>query len=255
MTDGRSKPVKPEHEIPVTPIRPPEESPPPKAQPRNVPTGPLPERRPAWVSASQRPDDFGSNTTPVAAPAASSKWASSLRKSYERFLKIRGNPREIALGFALGIFIGMTPFMGLHTAIAIFVAALVKWNKFAAAIAVWITNPVTAPVIYSVTYLVGARIVDPDQAFVMPNRFDLETLISLVKMGPDFLWILLIGGIVAGLPLAVAAYFLAFGAIVEYRKTIRLKIVKSTQTLKSKLHPPHRSRRKSRKGKKKKRKR
>lgn len=255
MTDGRSKPVKREHEMSVTPIRPPEEMPPPNVQPHDVPAEQPSNRRPALIPAPQRPDEYSSDPKPLAASVESSRWASSLRKTYERFLKIRGNPREIALGFALGIFIGMTPFMGLHTAIAIFVAALVKWNKFAAAIAVWITNPITAPVIYGVTYLVGARIVDPDQAFVMPNRFDLETLVSLVKMGPDFLWILLVGGIVIGLPLSVAAYFLAFGAIVEYRKTIRRKIVKSTQTLKSKLHPPRRSRRKNRKGKKKKRKR
>ena len=52
------------------------------------------------------------------------KMADTLKRGYERFLKIRGDPREIALGFALGLFIGMTPFMGFHTASAVFLAAL-----------------------------------------------------------------------------------------------------------------------------------
>ena len=42
----------------------------------------------------------------------------SCKKAYSRFVKIRGNPREIALGFALGLFVGMSPFMGAHTIIA-----------------------------------------------------------------------------------------------------------------------------------------
>jgi uncharacterized protein (DUF2062 family) len=77
-------------------------------------------------------------------------------KTYERFLKIRGTPREIGLGFAIGLFVGMSPTMGFQMAIAVFLAAVFKWNKISAAAAVWITNPVTAPIIYGVTYFIGA---------------------------------------------------------------------------------------------------
>jgi uncharacterized protein (DUF2062 family) len=84
----------------------------------------------------------------------------SPKKIYERFLKIRGRPREIALGFALGLFIGMTPFMGIQMASAAFLAELFKWNKFSAATGAWITNPLTAPLIYSINYLIGARLLE-----------------------------------------------------------------------------------------------
>ena len=40
---------------------------------------------------------------------------SIVRRVYERFIRIRGEPREIALGFALGIFVGMTPTVGVQT--------------------------------------------------------------------------------------------------------------------------------------------
>ncbi|MBN2643849.1 MAG: DUF2062 domain-containing protein [Desulfuromonadaceae bacterium] len=72
-----------------------------------------------------------------------------------RFIRLRGEPDEIAKGFALGIFIGMTPTMGFQMAIAVFFAMLLKENKFAAALAVWISNPLTAPFIYGTQYETG----------------------------------------------------------------------------------------------------
>ena len=64
-----------------------------------------------------------------------------LQHTYERFLKIRGNPRQIGLGFALGLFLGTTPFIGLHSIVAVVLAALFKWNKIAALSGAWISNP------------------------------------------------------------------------------------------------------------------
>ena len=63
-----------------------------------------------------------------------------LRRVYDRFVKVKGEPREIALGFGLGIFIGMTPTMGIQMPIAVFFAALFKWSKISAAFGVLITN-------------------------------------------------------------------------------------------------------------------
>ncbi|WP_316348434.1 DUF2062 domain-containing protein [Desulfuromonas acetoxidans] len=37
-----------------------------------------------------------------------------------RFLRLRGQPDEIAKGFALGIFIGMTPTLGFQMILAVF---------------------------------------------------------------------------------------------------------------------------------------
>ena len=77
---------------------------------------------------------------------------------YLRFIRIRGAPEEIAEGMALGIFIGMTPTMGAQIIIAVFVAALLRKNKIAAALAVFVTNPVTAPFIYGLQYELGRNL-------------------------------------------------------------------------------------------------
>jgi uncharacterized protein (DUF2062 family) len=164
-----------------------------------------------------------------------SRWTEPIRKAYYRFLKIRGNPREIALGFALGIFVGMTPFMGLHTAIAVPLAALLKWNKFSAALAVWISNPLSAPVIYGVTYFVGAKVLFIQSGYKLPTEFNLDALLYTLRSAPEIIGILLIGGVAVGLPLAAAGYFFALKTIVEYRASIQHKLEEKKAKLATKL--------------------
>lgn len=151
------------------------------------------------------------------------RWLEPLHRVYTRFVKIRGNPREISLGFALGIFVGMSPFMGLHTAIAVFLAALLKWNKISAALAVWISNPLTAPVIYGFTYVIGAKTLNFKNHYQLPNAFDLDSLLYIIRSAPELIWVLVVGGIATGLPLAVFSYFIAHKTITGYRESLRHK--------------------------------
>ncbi len=155
----------------------------------------------------------------------------SARKTYERFLKIRGNPREIALGFALGLLIAMTPFMGLHTIVAVAVAALFKWNKISAAISVWITNAVTAPIVYPITYLVGARIMGIEKAFNLKELNSLAAVHDLILQTPEIVWAMMVGGMVLGLPLAVIGYYVSFSITSRYQEEIKAKIARSKEKL------------------------
>ncbi len=182
------------------------------------------------------------------------RWTEPWRKAYRRFLKIRGHPREISLGFALGLFVGMSPFMGLHTAIAILLAALLKWNKISAALAVWISNPFTAPAIYLWTYLIGAKVLAYENSYNLPQHFDLDALLDIIRSAPELIEVLIVGGIVTGIPLAIAGYFLSYFVIYEYRKNLRpkLKIEKATTIARNRKN---RRRRRKRKKKKKKRRR
>ncbi len=185
-------------------------------------------------------------------PEGTNPWAEPFRKAYHRFLKIRGHPREISLGFALGLFVGMSPFMGLHTAIAVLLAALFKWNKFSAALAVWISNPLTAPVIYGLTYLFGAKVLSYENSYTLPGNFNLDALLLIIRNAPEIIGELIVGGMVAGIPLAITGYFCAYFTIFEYRKNLKpkLKIEKATDIARK-----IRSRKSRRKKKKKKRRR
>lgn len=165
-----------------------------------------------------------------------------LARTYERFLKIRGQPREIALGFALGLFVGMTPFIGLHTVMAVPLAALLKWNKISAAVAVWFTNAATAPFIYSITYVVGARIAGIKQAFSWKDIESFSAVYRLILQAPEMIWAMVIGGVILGLPLAVAGYYLAFYVVNRYREKIRIKRRESKKLRSRKRKPRKRKR-------------
>ncbi len=45
----------------------------------------------------------------------------------------------------------------------------------------------------------------------------------IVRSTPDILFILIAGGMVVGLPLAVVGYYFSYAATTEYRKKIKIK--------------------------------
>jgi uncharacterized protein (DUF2062 family) len=156
----------------------------------------------------------------------------SLKRAYERFLKIRGSPREIALGFALGLFIGMTPTIGFQMPIAIFVAALFKWNKISAAGAVWITNPLTAPFIYSFSYFVGAKMLGFKIAPKLLTGLDFATL---KEAGAQILLATTVGGVVVGIPLSLLGYYLAFSVVNGYQTKVKHRVAAKKEKLARKI--------------------
>lgn len=126
-----------------------------------------------------------------------------------RFVRLRGAPDEIAKGVALGIFIGMTPTMGLQMPIAIACAYLLKENRLAAALAVWVTNPLTAPFIYVLQYETG-RILLGMERVSFPAEFTLEALVGLggLVVAP-----LCLGSLIYGILSAYLAYALTLRVI------------------------------------------
>lgn len=148
----------------------------------------------------------------------------ALKSTYERFIKIRGNPRKIALGFALGIFIGLTPSMGFQMGVAVFLAALLKWNKISAATGVWITNPLTAVPIYGFTYMVGVKVLHFSKIQNFSPEFTTLSIQTLLQKAPKVLAAMTLGGVVVGLPLSILTYFLSYKAVLNYQDKIKQKV-------------------------------
>jgi len=149
-----------------------------------------------------------------------------LQKTFNRFLKIRGTPIEIALGAALGLFVSMTPFIGLHTVMAILFEALFKWNKIFAALGVWVTNPFTAPFIYGLTYFVGKLCLGIEKSPGLHTDLDYSIILAMLQKTPELLLILIVGGIIVGLPLAIIGYYFSYSAISRYQQDIRDKLAR-----------------------------
>jgi len=148
-----------------------------------------------------------------------------LKRFYHRFFKLRGSPREASLGMALGVFVGMSPFFGFHTAIAVLLASLFKWSKITAAVGVFITNPVTAPIIYPLTYRLGAMLTGFSEPIQWTRLLEPVAFIELLKNSPMIIIDMLAGGILVGIPLSIIVYFIAHAIFSRAKKRIEMKKV------------------------------
>lgn len=146
-----------------------------------------------------------------------------LKRLYYRFLKIRGTPQQMSLGLALGVFIGMTPFLGFHTAIAVMLASLFKWSKIAAGVGVFVTNPLTAPLIYPLTYKLGAVITGFSEPIQWFKLFEQGGFVGMMKNSPLILVDMIVGGAIIGVPFSVFAYYVTFQAVLSARKRMERK--------------------------------
>jgi uncharacterized protein (DUF2062 family) len=79
------------------------------------------------------------------------------RATFRRLLAINDPPERTALAFSVGVFIGFSPLLGLHTILATLIAFLFRFNKVAIYLGTYINNPILTlvPIIFS-SYAIGA---------------------------------------------------------------------------------------------------
>ena len=142
------------------------------------------------------------------------------QKAKDRFrtlsLKVKrqeGNPHFIALGFALGVFVSVTPTIPFHTVFAVGLAFLFKGSKAAAALGVWFSNPLTIPLFYFLSYRLGAFLFGVSFSDTHPH-----TILELMKMGLDLTLAMVAGGVLLGILPGIAAYFVMRRLIRRWQK-------------------------------------
>ena len=80
-----------------------------------------------------------------------------IRAAFRRLLTLDDPPERTALAFTVGVFVGFSPFLGLHTAIAAILALIFRFNKVAIFTGVYINNPLLTLVpIVLLSYAIGA---------------------------------------------------------------------------------------------------
>ncbi len=135
-----------------------------------------------------------------------------LRPILRWVVKLRSSPRAIAGGLGIGLFIAFTPTVGVQLILAIIAATLCNFNRPAAMLPVWITNPVTVAPIYTFNYWLGLKFIDgPPLSEVSGLFIDIgrtmarmefwnikDQFLAVLQMGKDILLPLILGGIVIG---------------------------------------------------------
>jgi uncharacterized protein (DUF2062 family) len=142
------------------------------------------------------------------------RWKRNLRLYYLRLLRLKGQPHEVAGGVAIGVFVGMTPTVPLHTVLAVLIALILKKSKLAAALGVWVANPFFLPFIYLLDYKVGKVLTGANASSPPMSHFSVP---HLVRLGWDISYPLLCGGTVTGLLCAIPSYFITKRVILLYQ--------------------------------------
>ena len=126
----------------------------------------------------------------------------NLREFVKRVKRLEGDPHYIAMGMAIGVFVGITPTMPFHTVVAVALAFILRGSKAAAALGVWFCNPITAPFFYLGSYKTGMFIFGNSAPFDVKY----ESVLELLKLGMDVTMAMIVGGVILGILPGIAAY-------------------------------------------------
>jgi len=144
-------------------------------------------------------------------------WSGFKQDFMRRLRSLQGTPASIAAGAATGVMISFTPFIGLHTLLAVVIAWLIRANVLAAALGTVVGNPWTFPFIWAAVYYTGRIMLEGSAAVVLPVSF--ETVFHAsghALMTFDFsgffsdVWPVLKPMIIGCVPFCVAAWIISY---------------------------------------------
>lgn len=146
------------------------------------------------------------------------RWKRALRLLYLRLLRLKGQPEEVAGGVAIGVFVGMTPTVPLHTVLAVLIAYLFGKSKLAAAMGVWVSNPLFLPFVYLLDYRLGRMITRTNPPSFAVSGFSIH---KIIELGWGISFPLIVGGLILGLICAIPSYFITKRVVILYREKRR----------------------------------
>ncbi len=150
-----------------------------------------------------------------------------VRRWLDALLHVQDTPERTAVAFALGVFFGFSPFLGLHTLLAIVAAFLLDMNRVAVLLGVYSNLPWFLAPYYAIATMVGAEITGkrppPDFRTHLGRLFELSLFSQefwhrLVVLIKPLLWPYTVGSMLCAIVLAVAAYHLALTFLTSRRK-------------------------------------
>lgn len=151
----------------------------------------------------------------------------TFRYYHLKFLRLKGDPESIARGVGLGVFIGITPTLPLHTVAIVVLAPLLRGNIIAAILAATlVSNPFTFFPQYYLSWHVGNWLIPGNMSWKsiqsLLNLFSeasfRESVVAFFHLGRQTIITLLTGGVLLAIIPTIAAYFLSRAIIIKFRK-------------------------------------
>jgi uncharacterized protein (DUF2062 family) len=151
-----------------------------------------------------------------------------IRRWLDALLHVDDTPERTAAAFALGVFFGFSPFLGLHTLLGVLFAFLLNLNRVAVLLGVYSNLPwIIGPYYVFTTMWVGAKItghrVPPGFAAQFGTLFEHSLFHSefwhqLGILLQPLLWPYTVGSMLGAIVLAALAYPLALAFVTSRRR-------------------------------------
>jgi uncharacterized protein (DUF2062 family) len=156
---------------------------------------------------------------------------SRIRSWLEQLLHTHDTPQRTALAYALGVFLGFSPMLGLHTVLGLALAFLFGLNRVAVVLGVYSNLPWLVPAYYTLATVAGAAVLGVD---VQPRALEeaMRTLSAaswgdvagpMRRLAP-FMWSYVLGSTAGAVLLALVAYRVSLAMIVARRKHLAHRV-------------------------------
>jgi len=141
----------------------------------------------------------------------------ALRDRIRLLLTVKGSPAELSLSFSIGVFIGMSPFLGLHTLLALGVAALFRLNKLVTLAGAYVTNPWTILPIYTLGTWLGIKVTSHGNIL---QHIDFRGIrfFNLIDLLGDLFLPFFVGTLLLGTLSSLICYFSLYALLKRIRK-------------------------------------
>ncbi len=139
------------------------------------------------------------------------------RDKFRSIFYVKDTPHRIALAFALGVIMGISPFLGLHTIGAFFLAWLFGLNRLVAFVGVCLNNPWTIVPIYSFCIWVGAKLIGMKQILPEVDWKNVTLMYMINKLTP-LIMPFFVGTIAVGIVVGIISYFIIQIMVIRYKK-------------------------------------
>jgi uncharacterized protein (DUF2062 family) len=150
------------------------------------------------------------------------------RRWFDQLLHTHDTPTRTALAYAVGVFFGFSPFLGLHTVLGLVVAFAFNLNRVAVLLGVYSNLPWILPAYYTLATMLGATLlgVDVPPGLLRDFRDALTDASwgefrSLAKTLTPLMWSYALGSLIGAVAIAAVAYRASLTMIVAKRRRIK----------------------------------
>ena len=150
-----------------------------------------------------------------------------LRLRLDQMLHIHDTPERTAAAFALGVFFGFSPLLGLHTLLGLVFAFALNLNRVAMLLGIYANLPWILPAYYTLATMAGAAIL---RVPIKPKLLhELTAALAETSWGEfgqlahvlaPLAWAYVLGSTIGAVILGLVAYRLSLTMIVAHRRRI-----------------------------------